>query len=156
MLNLHQKEASGIPLLGSFVAYLADELTKAMNKTFSADMEYHLVVDTGKSGAKPASDAAVVAITTEFIEKPIILYEYKPVVDQRSNYVDNHQIMEVPIQAYYLLYQHKVLTLIHCLTDLHQWYYLKVDKTFQAEDSMVQKYQRRSAKSKHTSDFSTS
>ena len=38
----------------------------------------------------------------------------------------NHQdLMEVQIQGYCCLCQHKVPTVIHCLTDLSQWYYFK-------------------------------
>ena len=92
------------------------------NSAFEADMEFPLVVDKVKPGVKPASDAAVVVAITSKSTKPILLYEYKPVVDTRLDYVERHHIMEVLIQAYYCLYQHEVPTFIHCLTDLHQWY----------------------------------
>ena len=137
MPKLNKKEACGVPLLGIFVASLATELNKIINNSgfFSADMEYPLVLDVVKSGAKPASDSALVAAITKsvnsdkkLISKPIVLYEYKPSIDTRSNHVNDHFMMEVLIQAYYCLYQYKVPTFIHCLTDLHQWYYFKVDK----------------------------
>ena len=129
MPELNQKEACGVPLLGSFVAYLATELNKIINN--SGFTEFPLVLDVVKSGAKPASDSAIaksVYSDKKLISKPIVLYEYKPTVYPRSNHVNRHFMMEVLIQAYYCLYQYKVPTFIHCLTDLHQWYYLKVDK----------------------------
>jgi hypothetical protein len=87
-------------------------------------VEFPLVVGEVKSGVKPASSAAVVSKS----RKPILLYEYKPAIDTRMDFVESHHIMEVLIKAYYCLYQHKVPTFIHCLTDLHDWYYLKVEK----------------------------
>ena len=87
-------------------------------------MEFPLVVGEVKSGVKPASGAAVVSKS----RKPILLYEYKPAIDTRMDFVESHHIMEVLIKAYYCLYQRKVPTFIRCLTDLQQWYYLKVEK----------------------------
>ena len=125
---LKEKEACGVPLLVNCVTYLAIELSKTIpNGAFEADMEFPLVVDKVKPGVKPASDAAVVAAITSKSTKPILLNEYKPVVDTRLDSVERHHIMEVLIQAYYCLYQHQVPTFIHCLTDLDQWYYFKVD-----------------------------
>ncbi len=74
---------------------------------------------------KPACDGAIVAVISDD-KVPIILNEYKPVVDLRWDFVERHHLMEVLIQGYYCLYQHKVPTIIHCLTDLSQWYYFKV------------------------------
>ena len=117
MLSLHDKEACGAPILGSFVTYLAIELRKTIpNRAFKADMEFALVVDKVNPGVKPASDAAVVAITSKSTRKPILLYEYKPVVDMRIDHVSSHHIMEVLIQAYYCLYQRKVPTFLHSYT----------------------------------------
>ena len=105
MPGLHRKEACGVPLLGSFLTCLVTELRETIpNSAFTADMEFPLVVDKVNPGVKPASDGAVVAaITSKSTRKPLLLYEYKPVVDTRWNYVDCHHIMEVLIQAYYCL-----------------------------------------------------
>ena len=65
--------------------------------SFRGDMEY-MVLKTKKPGSNPATDAAVIAITT-VAEKalPMILFEYKPVVDLRSDAVNQDHIMEVLI-----------------------------------------------------------
>ena len=128
MLELHEKEASGGPLLGTFVIHIAGLLNEAISGCrFHSHMEFVLVKDKVKVGVKPACDAAVVAIVNE-TSRPVLLIEYKPVVDTRYYCVEKSHLMEVMIQAYYCLYQHEVTTFIHCLTDLQQWYYFKVEK----------------------------
>ena len=62
------------------------------------------------------------------------------------------------IQGYYCLYQHQAHTLVHCLTNLSQWYYFKVDQaTFSKLKirTMIQKYRWRT-KSRITHPFSIS
>ena len=102
------------------VLVLAKELT-IPNGCLLSDMEFAFITEKLKSGVKPACDGAVVALIND-AKKPIM---YKPVVDPRLDFVEHHHLMEVLIQGYYCLYQHKVPTFIHCLTDLSQWYYLK-------------------------------
>ena len=119
MWRVGDREACGTPLLGFFLLCLADRLTKALPYSFYTEMEFPVIV-----GTKPACDGAVVAAA---VSKPVLLYEYKPVVDTRTNLVSHHHLMEVLLQAYYCLYQHKVPTYIHCLTDLSQWYYFQVE-----------------------------
>ena len=41
--------------------------------------------------------------------------------------------MEVLIQSFYCLSQHRVSTVIHCLTKLQQWYYFRVDQVGSAK-----------------------
>ena len=41
--------------------------------------------------------------------------------------------METLIQGYYCLYQHKVRSVVHCLTDMFQWYYFKLEKVRPSE-----------------------
>ena len=88
-------------------------------------------------GTKPACDGAVTAITSE-THMPIILFEYKPVVDLRLEAIDLRSLMETLIQGYYCIYQHKVCSIIHCLTDLFQWYY--ESKAFEVQSSLVTQY----------------
>ena len=66
-------------------------------------------------------------MSTATANKPVILYEYKPVVDTRYNYVNKDYLMEVLLQGYYCLCQYHVHAVIQCLTDLNQWYYFRVD-----------------------------
>ena len=127
MKDLHSKEACGLPLLGVFVAHLAKTLTDTTKLSFLADMEFSVVTHKLQRGTKPASDAAlVVALVLQL--KPVLLFEYKPVVDTRKAMVKRNDLMEVVLQGFYGLYQHNVPTLLHCLTDLSQWYYFKLDK----------------------------
>ena len=81
MLELREKEASGVPLLGTFVIHIAGLLNEAISGCrFRSHMEFVLVKDKVKVGVKPACDAAVVAIVNE-TSMPVLLIEYKPVVD---------------------------------------------------------------------------
>ncbi len=119
MTGLYRKETSGIPLLGVFVVKLAVELGKNIpDLKFVSEMEFAVVYGSQR-GVKPACDAAV-AVVEATSRKPVILYEYKPVVDTRWNHVKQNDLMELLIQGYYCLHYHQVSTVIHCLTDLSQ------------------------------------
>ena len=59
---------------------------------------------------------------------PLVLYEYKPIVDTRLMAVHPDHLMELFLQGYYCLCQYKLETVIHCLTDLQQWYYFKLKR----------------------------
>ena len=129
MLNLINKEACGIPLLGVFAAELADHLALAMSLEIKADMEFPVVKEkTGKPGAKPACDGAICAIVSSaFKIAPLKLYEYKPTVDTRCDHVNHHDLLEALIQAFYCLHQDHVSTVLLCLPDMRQWYYFRAD-----------------------------
>ena len=99
---------------------LANGLSQQIpNCRFISDMEFSVIKDTLKSGVKPSCDGAVDALLTDRSPanglEPLLLYEYKLVVDPRCNSVDCHDLMEVAIQGYYCLYQHKVHAVVHCL-----------------------------------------
>lgn len=128
MLYVGEKEACGSPLLGMLCVYLAEQLhTKFPGNVFKAEMEFPVIVDKIKRGAKPFCDGNVCVILNVELcsKKPLILYEYKPVVDPWIERVNNHSLMEVLIQGFYCLDQYRVSTVIQCLTDLQQWYFLK-------------------------------
>ena len=129
MLNLINKEACGIPLLGAFAAELADHLALAMSLEIKADMEFPVVKEkTRKPGTKPACDGAICAIVSCASKiSPLILYEYNPTVDTRCDHVNHHDLMEALIQAFYCLHQYHVSTVLLCLTDMKQWYYFRAD-----------------------------
>ena len=57
---------------------------------------------------------------------PLVLYEYKPTVDTRLLSSDPDHLMEVLKQGYYSLCQYKLESVIHCCTDLYQWYYFRL------------------------------
>ena len=78
MLNWRDKEACGIPLLGTFAMDLAEQLSQKQEVEFRTDMEFPVVTDKLKQGKKPACDSAVWAILMKR-ELPVVLYEYKPV-----------------------------------------------------------------------------
>ena len=81
-LGLREKEASGTLLLGVFVSVMVAALTERLDGgSFCGEMEY-VVVNTHKPGSNPATNAAVIAITT--VKQPVILFEYKQAVDLRS------------------------------------------------------------------------
>lgn len=127
MINLAMKEACGIPLLGTIAMCLAKALTSVIpGHTFKAEMEF-AVKDKLKKGVKPSCDGAVAALRSES-NMPVLLFEYKPVVDTRIGYLDPHSLIETLIQGYYCLYQHELCSVVHCLTDMCQWYYFKLEK----------------------------
>ena len=134
-LHFRLKEASGIPLLGTFLAEVARQLSARVQVDHSVDMQFPVVVDTLKRGQKPACDGALCAILKSshlgcqpHSILPVVLYEYKPIVDTRLLSVNPDDLMEMFIQGYYCLCQYKLETIIHCLTDLQQWYYFQLRK----------------------------
>ena len=128
MKEFREREACGLPLLGSFTIALVEGL-KQLERSwcFYATMEFPVIVEKIKSGVKPACDAAVVAIV-DGNEKPLVLFEYKPAVHKRNDSLGQQDLMEVLIQGYYSVYQHDVSSIVHCLTDLEQFYYFKMEK----------------------------
>ena len=120
-----------MPLLGAFIVELAEELTRCLPPfTFLADFEFPVVMSSGKAGAKPACDGAVAviqAVGDTKKQQPLLLFEYKPVIDQRVERVDPHALLEVLLQGFYCLQQYKLRTVLHCLTDLSHWFYFKLE-----------------------------
>ena len=134
-LHFRLKEASGIPLLGAFLAEAARQLSARVQVDHRVDMQIPVVVDTLERGQKPACDGALCAIMKGCMADnpdenilPVVLYEYKPSVDPRLLSVNPDDLMEMFIQGYYCLCQYKLETIIHCLTDLQQWYYFQLRK----------------------------
>ena len=128
MKEFREREASGLPLLGLFAISVVEGLER-LDRSWSlyATMEFPVVVDKLKRGVRPACAAAVVAII-DGNEKPLVLFEYKPIVHPRKEVLARQELMEILIQGYYSLYQHGVSSVIHCLTDLEQFYYFKMEK----------------------------
>ena len=129
-------EACGYLLIRTFCVNLAEQRTIKIPQTdFKADIEFPVIVDKLKPGNKPSCDGPICAIVCSNVKKivPLILYEYKSVVDVRLEKVNHHSLMEVLIQGYYCLCQYNARTVIQCLTDLGQWYYFRVDKVSSAK-----------------------
>lgn len=63
-------------------------------------MEFPVVANRGMPGASPACDAAICAVVAQQNSEvvPLLLYEYKPAVDPRFEYINIHDLMEVVLQ----------------------------------------------------------
>ena len=135
MFRLGEKEASGMPLLGTLLVHIADALEKVdvlKNFKFSTDVEV-TVMKTASRGKNPATDGAIFAElqvktpASDLISplepmEPIILYEYKPKVHHNI-----FSVVELLIQAYYTFKQYKIKECILCLTDMNFSHYIKVN-----------------------------
>ena len=140
MFRLGEKEASGMPLLGTLLVHIADALEEVdvlKNFKFSTDVEV-TVMETGSRGRNPATDGAIFAEiqvktpASDLISplepmEPIILYEYKPKVHPNIFSVDGRAVVELLIQAYYTFKQYKIKECILCLTDMNFSHYIKVN-----------------------------
>jgi hypothetical protein len=134
MLGMHQKEASGVPLLAVFILNIVQKLNEQfVDLKFSADMEY-TVMDTKRAGVNPSCDTAmVVTVLSQTDNQPILLYEYKPmvneyVVDPRGAFVNTRDLLEALIQGFYCVHFRKVKSIVQCLTDMHTWHFMKLNK----------------------------
>ena len=136
-LHFRVKEASGIPLLGTMLAEFARNLSAQGRVAYKVDLEFPVIISTIKRGQRPACDGALCASLLQTSDlggtRPQVLYEYKPRVDTRLMAVDPNDLMEVVLQGYYCLCQYKLETVLHCLTDLQQWYYFQLKR----EDNKV-------------------
>ena len=121
-----------MPLFSAYLLEFAVQLSERRQRNYTVDLEFPVVK---KRGQKPACDGAVCAtiMRSDGKNHPQVLYEYKPVVDTRFMSVNPNHLMEVLIQGYYCLHQYEPKSIIHCLTDLDQWYYfhftLEEDRT---------------------------
>jgi hypothetical protein len=87
-------------------------------------MEY-TVMDTKRAGVNPSCDTAmVVTVSSQTDNQPIILYEYKPVVDPRRDYVNVRDLLEALMQGFYCVHFRKVTSIVQCLTDMHTWHFM--------------------------------
>ena len=121
MLSMGSSEPCGVPLLGHSSVLLCDLLNKeSSTKKFALLMEYS-VVTTALPGKNPSADAAVLSVVSN--NQPLLLYEYKPVVDVRRLSVNAQHLMELLIQGFYCLRNKGITKLLHCLTDLYAWHY---------------------------------
>ena len=60
--------------------------------------------------------------------QPVIIYEYKPVVDPQMSVVDRKDLTELFIQGFYCFQQYNIDECLLCLTDLYIFHYMKVTK----------------------------
>lgn len=86
-------------------------------------MEY-VVNTTDSAGKNPSADAAVVSVPGN--DLPLLLYEYKPVVDPRPPFVNTKDLLELLVQGFYCLCKRAISRVIHCLTDLYTWHYIEL------------------------------
>ena len=117
ILSMGSSEPCGVPLLGHSSVILCDLLNKASStKNFAIRMEYS-VVTTALPGKNPSADAAVLSVVSN--NQPLLLYEYKPVVDVRRLSVNAQHLLELLIQGFYCLRNKGITKLLYCLTDLY-------------------------------------
>ena len=86
------------------------------------------------AGRDPSTDGAVVAIqevTGGETEKPVLIYEYKPVVHPSAPGV--RDLLEALIQVFYCFRQYRIKSCLLCLTDLHTWHYFKANSRMEIE-----------------------
>ena len=127
-LHFRIKEASGIPLFGTTLLAFA-KLLSGEGTLYKVDMEFPVVLHTRKRGQKPSScDGTISAVASPSLNHPVILYEYKPTVHPDPLIVNPDHLMELFLQGCYCLWQYKLQSIVHCLTDLNSWHYLKLKK----------------------------
>ena len=126
MLELTRVESSGIPLLGCSLSTISKVLNTIANASpYQVVMEFP-VVKTASSGKNPSTDAAVVATIKNGY--PVLLCEYKPVVNLIPERIVSGDFIEMLVQVYYCMKSYSLRTCPHCLTDLQVWHYYKFSK----------------------------
>ena len=119
-------ESSDIPLLGCSLSTVSKVLNTIANvSSYQVIMEFP-VVKTTAPGKHPSTDAAVVATIRD--GRPVLLCEYKPVVDFIPARIVSGDFIEILVQVYYCMKSYSLRTCLHCLTDLQVWHYYKFSK----------------------------
>ena len=128
-LHFRIKEASGIPLFGTTLLAFA-KLLSGEGTLYKVDMEFPVVLHTRKRDQKPSCDGTISAVASVNlpVNLPVILYEYKPTVHPDPLIVNPDHLMELFLQGCYCLWQYELQSIVHCLTDLNSWHYLKLKK----------------------------
>ena len=133
LLGLRSSEAAGVPLLGHFLLRVVRLLKNVTSSDFKSVMEFH-VLKRPIAGRDPSTDGAVVAIhevTGVETEKPVLIYEYKPVVHPSAPSVRDR--LDSLIQVFYCFRQYRIKSCLLCLTDLHTWHYFKANSSMEIE-----------------------
>lgn len=135
LLNEHRRstlkitlyEASGYTMLGLFAVYFSNVLSGELKKSFKYQPQYE-VVDNEKSGQNPSTDTCIVLLMESCTKDsiPVVMYEYKPIVNPDPSRMDVSALIEMLLQAHYCMRTHNLDTVLHCLTDLKSWYYYKI------------------------------
>ena len=133
MPHLRYSEAAGIPLLGHFLLRVVRLLKNITSFDFKSVMEFQAFKNPISDN--PSTNRAVVVaiqqVTDMKEEKPVLIYEYKPVVHPRAPNV--RDILELLIQVFYCFHQYKINSCLLCLMDLHTWHYFKANSNMEIE-----------------------
>ena len=134
-VGLRRKEVSGIPVLGAFLACVVKLLNGQKQEHSGAryryELEFTVMKASGTPGKNPATDGAVfvaVHVSSPSTLQPVIIYEYKPVVDPQLTVVERKDLTELLIQGFYCFQQYNIDDCLLCLTDLYRFHYMKVTK----------------------------
>ena len=131
--NVTIEEAAGYTMLGNYAVTFSEILSEELSKVM---MYYNQMIaaNNKKQGHNPTSDTAIIMLLEESgvaslapMVKPVVVYEYKPIVHLDPARVNNCDLVEALLRAYYCLRFYKVSQMIHCLTDLLTWHYFKVN-----------------------------
>lgn len=130
-VGLRIKEASGIPLLGNFLACVVEILNeKKVVARYKYELQFTVMKTPRIPGKNPATDGAVIVVVDDSSPSyyPVIVYEYKPVVDSKMSVVNKKDVTELLIQGFYCFRQYEIDECLLCLTDLYRFHYMKVTK----------------------------
>ena len=131
ILQIGDKEMSGIPLLANILSYFVKALNHNLVGTFAIDLEFVVLENYHTQGRKPASDVAILYKLEKRPQQkllPRVLFEYKPKVHEDKDKVNGDQLIELLLQAHYCLETYKVASLLCCLTDMRVWHYFLVER----------------------------
>ena len=136
MLSMGSSEPCGVPLLGHSSVILCNIQNKeSSTKKFAVLMEYS-VVSRPLPGKNPSVDAAVLSVVSN--TQPLLLYEYKPVVNTCTLFVNAQDLMELLVQGFYCSCNKGISNLLHCLTDLYTWHYVMLSLNVSCQGLIIE------------------
>ena len=128
-LEIGHEESAGYPILATILIYFTTFLSSELNEEYIFHNQ-HTVAKNSKRGANPSTDAALVALQTMASSglscRTKVIYELKHAVNQTLPLVEPKYLIEVFLQAYYVMQYEKLKELLACLTDLTTWHYFKL------------------------------
>lgn len=127
--NITVEEDSGYLPLGDIVTFF----TVALESEFKDTYKYHAqrqVAKNSNPGRNPSTDCAIIHVVIRCEQSTYIsevLYEYKPNIHPSITQTEPSFLIELCLQAHYIMRYERRSEIIGCLTDLYTWHYFKFE-----------------------------
>lgn len=130
-VNVTVEEAAGYTILGMLVMKF---VTVLQHEQSNSSYKCHPQRVVARNSNPASTDSCIIIVTSLFNVSvtsyiSLVLYEYKPSVNTAVLMIDPKFLIELFMQAYYVMRYEKQKMVLACLTDLFCWYYFMLKLT---------------------------